>query len=278
MDIKSLKGPCWSVLRAENLKKQGDSKHKTKGSALSYRFQKDKKGWRLFVTVEEPLPLPVTQPTRGYIGVDLNVNHLAVAETSSDGNLINTKSYSLNTYGKTQKQIRAATGDVAKALVNEAFEQKKPLVIEKLDFTAKKQRLKETTPKQARMLSSLAYQRTLTAIKARAARFGVQVIEVNPAYTSQLGKLKFAARYGLSIHHAAALCIARRAAGYSEKLPTRANVPDGKGAFVAFVVPVRNRQRTFWAYLGTVSRKLRTALVEHLRETKRRSVEALAPT
>jgi len=106
----------------------------------------------------------------------------------------------------------------------------------------------------------------------------VEIIEVNPAYTSQIGKIEFGGRYGLSIHHAAAICIARRAAGFSEKLPNRAKIPDGNGAHVAFIVPVWNRQRTFWAYLGEVSRKLRTALVEHLRETKSRSVEALAPT
>jgi hypothetical protein len=102
--------------------------------------------------------------------------------------------------------------------------------------------------------------------------------KLQPACASQIGKLKFAKRYGLSNHHAAAVSIARRAAGFSEKLPTRADVPDGKGAHVAFVVPAWNRHRTFWAYLGEVSRKLRTALAEHFRETKCRSIEAKAPT
>jgi IS605 OrfB family transposase len=261
-----------------DLQKRNEPEYRKRGTPLSYRFLKDKKGWRLFVSIEEPSPSPVTQPSLGYIGVDLNANHLAVAATNCHGNPVAITTYPLNTYGKTKEQIRAQIGDTAKALVGQALEQRKPLVLEKLDFTRKKRLLKENTPKHARMLSSFAYQRTVEAIKARAVRSGVQIIEVNPAYTSQIGKIKFAKRYGLSNHHAAAVSIARRAAGFSEKLPTRADVPDGKGAHVAFVVPAWNRHRTFWAYLGEVSRKLRTALAEHFRETKCPSIEAKAPT
>lgn len=45
---------------------------------------------------------------------------------------------------------------------------------------------------------------------ARAFKQGVIVIQVNPAYTSIIGRINFAKRYGLSVHLAAALCIARR--------------------------------------------------------------------
>ena len=115
-------------------------------------------------------------------------------------------------------------------------------------------------------------------IKARARREGVQVFEVNPAYTSQIGKIKFAKRYGLSIHHAAALCIARRILGFSELLPRHSDVPSGRGTYVAFAVPARTQQRYFWSYLGDVARKLQTALAEHFRVTKCQSVGPEAPT
>ena len=42
---------------------------------------------------------------------------------------------------------------------------------------------------------------------------------VNPAYTSQMGKVKYMSRYGLSIHEAASLVIGRRGMGYKEKMP-----------------------------------------------------------
>jgi hypothetical protein len=47
----------------------------------------------------------------------------------------------------------------------------------------------------------------------------VALRRVNPAYTSIIGRVKFARRYGLSVHEAASVTIARRAMGYSEKLP-----------------------------------------------------------
>jgi hypothetical protein len=45
----------------------------------------------------------------------------------------------------------------------------------------------------------------------------VLVKEVNPAYTSKLGKLKYKKMYSLSDHEAAALVIARRAMGLNER-------------------------------------------------------------
>ena len=52
-------------------------------------------------------------------------------------------------------------------------------------------------------------------IEAKAKKAGVRVQRANPAYTSQIGHMKFMARYGLSSHGAAACMIARR--GYCFK-------------------------------------------------------------
>jgi hypothetical protein len=53
--------------------------------------------------------------------------------------------------------------------------------------------------KHAQMLSSLSYSLILSTIKARAFDRGVSVTEVNPAYTSVIGRNKFRRRYGLVI-------------------------------------------------------------------------------
>ena len=51
------------------------------GQAISYRFKRDGKGWRVFATTEL-LEVEITiDRRRGAIGVDLNADHLAVAET-----------------------------------------------------------------------------------------------------------------------------------------------------------------------------------------------------
>jgi IS605 OrfB family transposase len=261
-----------------SLQREKNPQYKERGLAVSYRFIRDRRGWLLFVSCALPAAEYVTKKEFGYIGVDLNVDHLALTETDHSGNPLSTATFPLTLYGKSTGQAKALIGDVAKDLVDHAQKTRKAIVIEKLDFQNKKRCLNDNNPKHARMLSAFAYQRTLEAIRARAHREGVEVFEVNPAYTSQIGKIKFAKRYGLSIHHAAALCIARRITGFSELLPRHSEVPDGRGVYEAFAVPARTQQRFFWSYLGVVTRKLRTALAEHFRVTKCQSVGPLAPT
>jgi len=261
-----------------SLHKEGGSQYKKRGLAITYRFLRDQKGWILFASMAPSVPDYVTKKELGIVGIDLNVDHLALTETDRSGNPVSVKRVPLSLYGKSTAQAKALIGDAAKAIVEQAKKQRKPIALEKLDFQNKKRSLDKSHPKQARMLSAFAYQRTLDAIKARACREGVQVFEVNPAYTSQIGKIKFAKRYGLSIHHAAALCIARRTTGFSELLPRHSDIPNGKGAYVAFAVPARTQQRSFWSYLAVVARELRTALAEHFRVAKCQSVGSSAPT
>ena len=56
------------------------------GQAISYRFRRDCKGWRVFLTTQMVAAPAVTNKTRGAIGVDLNADHLAGSETDGDGN------------------------------------------------------------------------------------------------------------------------------------------------------------------------------------------------
>lgn len=91
--------------------------------------------------------------------------------------------------------------------------------MEKLDFKQIKATLREKGTSYARMLSSFAYSSILTHLKSRAQKQGIALKEINPAYTSIIGRVKFCKRYGLSIHHAAALVIARRFFRFSEQPP-----------------------------------------------------------
>ncbi|MBK7000020.1 MAG: IS200/IS605 family accessory protein TnpB-related protein [Rhodoferax sp.] len=171
-----------------------DSKPTVKriGTALSYRFVRDDKGWRIFASA---LARPVEQVSRkelGAIGVDLNADHLAVAETDRFGNLIGTRRIDLITYGKTKDQAKALIGDAAVALAAQAQAAGKPIVLETLNFQKKKAELETTDPKQARLLSSFACNRVASSIKAAAFRAGIEVIEVNPAYTSVIGAVNYA--------------------------------------------------------------------------------------
>ena len=241
--------------------------------AISYRLVRDEKGWRVFATLPITKPSVVTRKGRGVIGVDINADHLAVVETDRSGNPIKHFRLDLNTYGKGQGQSKALIGDAAKVLIHQGRLAQKPIVLEELSFDKKKNELREIdNPKYARMLSSFAYNEISQFITSAAARNGVEVEKVNPAYTSVIGRAKFCKRYGLSIHESAALCIGRRFLGVSERLPRHLNeVADGKGGFVTLPLPVRNRGRHVWSSWRQVRKRLPAALAAHFRAVKNRS-------
>ena len=80
------------------------------GQAISYRFKRDEKGWRVFVTTNMMRVAVVTDQRRGAIGVDLNADHLAVAETDASGNCVNAWRTPLVTYGESQRKPESTEG------------------------------------------------------------------------------------------------------------------------------------------------------------------------
>ena len=105
---------------------------------------------------------------------------------------------------------------------------------------------------------------------AKAARQGIELQFVDPAYTSVGGSVKYAVRQGRTVHQAAAGVIARRAEGYSEKLPKSG--PQGctlraplMGHVAVLALPARNRgicTRVAWG-------AIRRSLTQHCAEQAR---------
>ena len=230
------------------------------GQAICYRFKWDKKGWRVFATTQMMDVPVVTDKRRGAIGVDLNADHLAVCETDASGNYIHAFSVPLVTYGKSSHQAEAIIGDAVASVVEFAREAGKPIVMEKLDFRQKKAALEGQSRKYSRMLSSFSYGKIKAYFLSRGHRQGVEVHQVNPAFSSLVGRVKFMERYGLSVHQAAALVLARRLLNCSERIPRRRVAPVGNGVQVAFTVPARKRVKHVWTYWGAILGQLRPAL------------------
>jgi len=157
----------------------------------------------------------ITQSTeKGAIGIDCNPDGIALVETDADGNLLH------HQYEREQRIRFSKSGKriydirlLAVRVVDYALSVKKSLVLEKLRFWGGKQR----GAKFNRMAANFLHRQLLDAIKSRAARMGVEILEVNPAFTSILGKLKYMDMYSLNNHAAAALVIARRGMGILEK-------------------------------------------------------------
>ncbi|MDE2938831.1 MAG: transposase [Chloroflexota bacterium] len=246
------------------------ARHSGLGQAISYRFKRDARGWRVFATTSLAGAPVVTDNARGAIGVDLNADHLAVSESDGDGNPVNSFSVPLVTYGKSRHQAEALIGDAVVGIVAHAREVGKPIVLEKLDFRQKKAVLEGESPRYSRMLSSFSYAKVQACFLSRGIRQGVEVHQVNPAFSSVIGRVKFMERYGLSVHQAAALTLARRFLGCSEGIPLQRVCPVGNGVRVAFSVPARKRVKHVWTLWGCVLEQLRPALAAQRRLGKRR--------
>lgn len=237
--------------------------------ALSYRFLRNGEGWRVMVTTNLRDVKTVSVKASGAIGVDQNADCLAVSETDHFGNLVNSWIVHLVTYGKSTDQAKAIIGDAVKVVVDIATKALKPIVIEKLNFSKKKAALETENPRYARMLSSFSCDKIVQNIKTRAHRSGIEVIEVNPAYTSTIGAVNYAQRYGISTHQAAAFAIARRGLRLSEKPVKRPVIQVRNGGHVALLVPVRKPLRHVWTQWSGIRRNLSAVHVAHARSGER---------
>ena len=249
------------------------------GRALSYRFLHDEKGWRVFVSAEGTRVERITDKRLGAIGIDINPDQLVLAAVDRCGNLVGGEHIPCVSHGKSRDQAKAIIGDAAKRVIAAAIRTSKPIVVERLDFEKKKAALENEGRLRARMLSGFGYRQTLQNLKAAAFRAGVEVIEVNPAYTSTIGMVNYAERYGISVHQGAAIAIARRSLDLSERPATRVARLAHGGDHVTFPLPERNRGQHVWSLWSTVSRQIRVALTAHLlllRRTARSTPPALS--
>ena len=98
----------------------------------------------------------------------------------------------------------------------------------RLDFRRKKAALEGESRRYSRMLSSFSYGKVKAYFLSRGCRQGVEVHQVNPAFSSVVGRVKFMERYGLSVHQAAALALARSFARLLGEHPPPAGLSRGQ--------------------------------------------------
>ncbi|WP_081619954.1 IS200/IS605 family accessory protein TnpB-related protein [Rhizobium sp. 2MFCol3.1] len=215
-----------------------------RGQPVTVKFLRDDKSWKVLVSVDHKQASKTPDFAGGALGVDLNAGHVSAALVDASGNPIAVYNFPCVTYGKSSAKAQDAIRKVAAEIAVLAKQFDVPVVAEFLDFSEKKRALKDAkNARYARMLSSFAYSAFGTALSSACLRQGVALRRVNPAYTSIIGRVKFARRYGLSVHEAASATIARRAMGYSEKLPRSSTgtvkVPTNGSDHVTLDLPVR---------------------------------------
>ena len=184
---------------------------RTKESALTYRIKvKDNKVLlQIIYNFEHNKDLCVTRNSYGVIGVDFNKGFVSVSETDKYGNLINTFNidYQYSKGNQTTNDFQC----IATKLKDYCLNTGKDLVIEKLNFTKKKDNLiSKRGKKYNEMLSSLAYSKFGSIITSKCVKNRIFLHKVNPAWTSWFAKQKYCPKMKLNIHSGASYVIARR--------------------------------------------------------------------
>ena len=184
---------------------------RTKESALTYRIKI--KNNRVFLQIiynfEHNKDLCVTRNSYGVVGVDFNKGFVSVSETDKYGNLINT--FNIDYQYSKGNQTTNDFQYIATRLKDYCLNVGKDLVIEKLNFTKKKDNLiSKRGKKYNEMLSSLAYSKFDSIITSKCAKNRIFLHKVNPAWTSWIAKQKYCPKMKLNIHSGASYVIARR--------------------------------------------------------------------
>jgi len=175
-----------------------------------------------FISFKEVLPQIVLTKDYGVIGIDLNASplHIAWAEVSEDGNLVEYGTISMHELleKRTKDQRKDYLWKLAHQVVEIAYQKGKAIAIERLHKVSKGQR-GDGKAKLRRRLHKWIYKGLIEKIKVVARRRGIEVIEVNPSYTSVIGMLKYCPNFLIDKDIAGAYVIGRRALGFKERLP-----------------------------------------------------------
>jgi len=193
------------------------------GNWFAYTVRLKLKNGKIYAQIskEEKFPEITITKENGVIGIDINAYpfHLALAWTSRDGNLEKYERISLNGLldGNTDKR-EYLSWQIAHQVVEIAKREGKAIVVENLEKIPKGRR-GDGMPKLRQKGQKWIYKGLLEKIEIVGRRKGVQVIKVNPAYTSVIGKLKYAPIYRIDKDVAGAYVIARRGLGFKERIP-----------------------------------------------------------
>ena len=180
----------------------------------------------------------------GIVAFDTNVDHLAWSDIDACGNLLDYGIIPFDLTNKTTNQSANIIEKIAIEMVSIAKLKKKPLGREDLDLKKNSKELLYNNKKLNSKLSSFAYEKITSAIDCRADKERVGVFVRNPAFTSQIGKVKYMRKLGVSIHTAASYVIARRCMNFKEKVPKdmKKYIPEAK---------LHNHHWSHWRQLST---------------------------
>ena len=190
-----------------------NEKHNSPDKAVAYELMDYGEYFIVKAIFEKHMNLPKTDTLYGAVGIDINVDHIALCETNMDGNIVLIKKYPIhkeNTKNKRNEELY----QLAIEIMEQCKSKKKSLVVEDLNFKQLKTRMLYRPKKQNKTLSSFAYKKILEKVERKCLMNEVDVIKVDPKNTSKIGKEKYTKIKGMSVHYCAAYVINRRGMGF----------------------------------------------------------------
>jgi IS605 OrfB family transposase len=192
-------------------------------SYFPYTVELKLRNGEVYGSVSFKIPTPEVKYTKdnGVIAIDTNASpiHLAVAEVSKTGELLSYQTISLHhLLGLSKNAKDHQEWILAHQLLDLAIQKGKAIAVENLKKLKKGMRGdgKATLRKRLHQWNAKKF---LQKLKRVAMLKGVEVVEVNPAYTSIIGMLKYAPQLSIDKDIAGAYVIGRRALGFKEGTP-----------------------------------------------------------
>ena len=190
-------------------------------SPLSYTITN--KGGKWYIDVAVSVGCEIWTDTKdGCVGLDFNNGFISLTETNKDGNIVKVDNIMLYNHGTGDKAKSEMSEKVSK-IVRYAYDKGKAVCIENLKFNKRKSCcIKKGKKRYNEMLHLLDYARYKKMCEDYCAAYGVMLKLVNPAYTSKIGKQKYANKRKLTVHNSAAYVIARRGQGFKDEYKKKA--------------------------------------------------------
>jgi len=192
-------------------------------SYFPYTVELKLRDGEVYGSVSFEIPTPEVKYTKenGVISIDTNASpiHLAIAEVPKTGELLSYQTISFHhLLGLSQNSKDYQEWILSHQIVDLAIQKGKAIAIENLK-KLKRGRKGDGKAKLRKRLHQWNAKKFLQKLRRVAMLKGVEVIEVNPAYTSIIGMLKYAPQLNIDKDIAGAYVIARRALGFKEDTP-----------------------------------------------------------
>ena len=168
------------------------------------------------------------------------------SEIDKHGNLkdCGTIYYQLNgTSKENELSLRNALNKLGTIVSNK----KKVLVVENIDLKATKRKSTYQNKKLNKITHTIPYARYLEMVDYLGYKFEFLIIKVHPAYTSQIGKIKYQDKMKLPSHIAASYVIARRGMKYSHN----EHIPKEYKHFIQDI-----KEKHYWSKFNKIYKEL----------------------